>query len=158
MRDSTGTPRRLSEWKGRLLVVNFWATWCEPCQREIPLLARLHRERAAQGFEVVGIAVDLRAAVLKYAHHARIDYPVLVGEQDGLAAVTALGMDTVFPFTVFADREGRIITLKIGELRPREASFILDRMHELDQGRLELAAARVQIASGIAAMAAQQAR
>jgi thiol-disulfide isomerase/thioredoxin len=155
--DASGKARRLSEWKGRLLAVNFWATWCEPCQREIPLLKRLRRERAAEGLEVVGIAVDLRAAVAKYAHDARIDYPVLMGERDGLAAITALGMDTVFPFTVFADRSGRIIALKVGELRPEEAKLILDRMHALDERRLSLPEARTQIADGLAALAARQA-
>jgi peroxiredoxin len=156
--DTSGKRRHLSDWKGRLLVVNFWATWCEPCQREIPLLMKLRAQRAREGFEVVGIAVDLRSAVLQYARAHGIDYPLLVGEDDGLSAVTALGMDTVFPFTVFADREGRIITLKVGELSGQEASFILDRMRDLDQGRLTLQAAREQIAAGVASMAAERAR
>lgn len=151
--DLEGKPHSLTQWKGKLLVLNFWATWCEPCQREIPLLKRVRAQRAAQGVEVVGIAVDLRAAVAKYTHQARIDYPVLVGEEDGLAAITALGMNTVFPFTVFADREGRIVTLKIGELREREAQLILDRMVDLDQGKLTLGEARAQIANGMAALA-----
>jgi thiol-disulfide isomerase/thioredoxin len=156
--DASGRLRRLSDWKGRLLAVNFWATWCEPCQREIPLLKKLRAQRAGEGLEVVGIAVDLRAAVVKYAHDAQIDYPLLMGEKDGLAALTALGMDTVFPFTVFADRGGRIVALKVGELRPEDAKLILDRLHELDTGRLSLAQARTQIADGLAALAVQQAQ
>jgi thiol-disulfide isomerase/thioredoxin len=156
--DASGKPHRLSEWKGRLLVLNFWATWCEPCQREIPLLKKLREQRAREGFEVVGIAVDLRSAVVNYARSHGIDYPLLIGEKDGLTAVTALGMDTVFPFTVFADRNGRIITLKVGELYSEEASFILDSVRDLDQGRLTLEAAREQIKAGISAMAAKRAR
>lgn len=156
--DSTGKLHRLSDWKGHLLVVNFWATWCEPCQREIPLLERLRAQRAAEGFEVVGVAVDVRSDVLKYMRAARIDYPVLIGDRNGLALIAALGMDTVFPFTVFADRDGRIITVKVGEMHPEQAKLIFDRIHDLDQGRLDLRSAREQIASGIAALSAARAR
>jgi peroxiredoxin len=156
--DSNGKLRRLSDWKGRLLVVNFWATWCEPCQREIPLLKKLRAQRQAEGFEVVGIAVDLRSEVVKYAHDHGIDYPLLIGEKDGLEAVTALGMDTVFPFTVFADRDGRIITLKVGELSAQEAALILDRIRDLDRGKLDLRSATQQIAAGVAALAAERAK
>jgi len=148
----------LSEWKGRPLLINFWATWCAPCRREIPLLKTLRREHAAQGVEVVGIAVDFRDAVRRYAREMSIDYPVLVGEQDGLDAIAAFGMDTVFPFTVFADRQGRIVTLKIGELHADEAHFILDEVKAIDAGRIELAAARQKIADGVAALSAERAR
>ena len=144
-----GTPHRLSDWKGHTLLVNFWASWCEPCRREIPLLESLRRERAQDGLEILGIALDFRDAAEQYAHRARIDYPVLVGEQGGYEAAAAFGMDPVLPFSVFADRIGRIVTLKVGELHRDEAGFILDRVRDLDEGRLTLAAARDQIASGI---------
>jgi thiol-disulfide isomerase/thioredoxin len=156
--DRDGVRRTLSHWKGRPLLVNFWATWCAPCRREIPLLKSLRRERSADALEIVGIAVDFRDAVLRYAHDIGIDYPVLIGEQDGLDAVGAFGMDAIFPFTVFADREGRIVTLKIGELHRDEANLILDRLHDLDQGRLELRAAREQIAAGMRQLAIERAR
>lgn len=156
--DSTGVRRQLSQWKGRPLIVNFWATWCAPCRREIPLLKNLRREHATQGVEVIGIAVDFRDAVLKYARDMGIDYPLLIGEQDALDAVASLGMDTVFPFTVFADRQGRIVTLKVGELHADEATFILKRMGDLEEGRLGLAATRQQIAAGIRDLAAHRAR
>ena len=144
-----GTPHRLTDWKGRPLVVNFWATWCEPCRREIPLLKSLRRERATDRLEIVGIAIDFRDTAQKYARDTGINYPVLVGEQGGLEAVAAFGMDPVLPFSAFADPAGRIVTLKVGELHRDEADFILDRMRELDQGRLSLASAREQIAAGI---------
>jgi thiol-disulfide isomerase/thioredoxin len=144
-----GTQHRLTDWKGRPLLVNFWASWCEPCRREIPLLKSLRRERATDRIEIVGIAIDFHDAAQKYARDSGIDYPVLVGEQGGFEAVAAFGMDPVLPFSVFADRTGRIVTLKVGELHRDEADFILDRMRELDQGRLSLAAAREQIAAGI---------
>ena len=151
-----GRSHRLSDWKGRPLVVNFWATWCEPCRREIPLLKRLRRERAVDRLEVVGIAIDFRDAAQKYATDSGIDYPVLIGEQGGFEAVAAFGMDPVLPFSAFVDPTGRIVTLKVGELHPDEADLILDRMRELDRGRLSLATAREQIAAGISRLSTRR--
>jgi thiol-disulfide isomerase/thioredoxin len=156
--DVDGVKHALSEWKGRPLLINFWATWCEPCRREIPLLKTLRRERAADGVEIIGIAVDFRDAVQRYARRMGIDYPVLVGEQDGLDAIARFGMDTVFPFTVFADRQGRIVTLKVGELHADDAHLILDEIKAVDQGRVELAAARKNITEGVAALATRRAK
>jgi thiol-disulfide isomerase/thioredoxin len=156
--DMQGLKHKLSEWKGRPLLINFWATWCDPCRREIPLLKSLRHERAGDGVEVVGIAVDFRDAVQHYSHQMGIDYPVLVGEQDGLEAIAAFGMDTVFPFTVFADRQGRIVTLKVGELHPDEGRFILDVVKDVDRGKTDLESAKQQIADGIASLAAERAR
>ena len=143
--DLDGATRRLTEWKGKPLLVNFWATWCEPCRREIPLLKTLRRERTSEGLEIVGIAVDFRDATSRYARSQGIDYPVLVGEQGGLEAVSAFGMDTVLPFSVFVDGKGRILTLKIGELHRDEAELILDRLAAVDAGKLSLAAARSEL-------------
>ena len=144
-----GTPHRLTDWKGHALLVNFWATWCEPCRREIPLLRSLRRERSADGLEVIGIAIDYSDAAEKYAREARIDYPVLLGEQGGYEAAAAFGMEPVLPFSVFADRTGRVVTLKVGELHPDEAGFILDRVRDVGAGRVSLSAAREQIEAGI---------
>jgi thiol-disulfide isomerase/thioredoxin len=144
-----GAMHKLSDWKGKPLVVNFWATWCDPCRREIPLLKVLRREHAGDGLEIVGIAVDQAEDVRNYAKAHAIDYPVLVGEEGGLAAANALGMETVLPFSVFADAQGHVVTLKIGELHQDEAELILDRLRDLETGRLTLPAAREQIAVGV---------
>lgn len=144
-----GKVHRLAEWGGRPLVINFWATWCDPCRREIPLLKALRREHAADGLEIVGIAIDYPDSVRKYASEQGIDYPLLVGEREGLKAAAAFGMETVLPFSVFADREGRVVTLKIGELHRDEAELILGRIRDLQAGRLTLAAAQAQISAGV---------
>jgi thiol-disulfide isomerase/thioredoxin len=154
MPDSSGTPHKLSEWKGRPLMVNFWATWCDPCRREIPLLKSLRHERSGESLEVVGIAVDFKDAVLDYTRKIGIDYPVLIGEKDGMAAIDAFGMDTVFPFTVFADRQGRIFTVKVGELGRDEAKIILDGLRDVDSGGVDLKTAQQQIATKMAQLEA----
>jgi thiol-disulfide isomerase/thioredoxin len=149
-----GTSHRLSEWSGHPLLVNFWATWCEPCRREIPLLKSLRSEHVAKRLEIVGIAIDYRDPVRKYVIDNRMNYPVLLGEHGGLEAAAAFGMDTVLPFSVFADAGGQVVALKVGELHRDEAELILDRMGKLDSGSLSVQAARDQIGAAIAARAA----
>jgi hypothetical protein len=92
--------------------------------------------------------------VQKAVRELKIGYPILVGEKGGLEAVTAFGVDTVLPFTVFADGRGRIVTVKIGELHRDEATFILARLMDLEADRLSLSAARAQIGEGIRRLAA----
>lgn len=156
--DTAGVLHRLSDWQGHPVIVNFWATWCEPCRREIPLLIRLRHERAGAGLAIVGIAVDFRAAVVKYARNAGIDYPLLIGADDGVDAAQAFGMDLVFPFSVFADQQGRVVAVKLGELHQDEADFILDRVQDIDRGTLTLGAARGQIESRLRDLAIERAK
>jgi thiol-disulfide isomerase/thioredoxin len=156
--DAEGVMHRLSDWAGHPLVVNFWATWCEPCRREIPLLIKLRHERASRGLVIVGIAIDFRAAVVKYAAAAGITYPLLIGEEAGLKSVDAFGMELVFPFSVFADRTGRVVAVKVGELHQDEADFILDRLDDVDRGTLTLATAREQIAAHLRELAVARAK
>ncbi len=158
LKDRDGVPRTLANWSGHPLLVNFWATWCAPCRREIPLLMQLRRQHASRGLEVIGIAVDFREDVLKYAADIGIDYPLLIGEQDGLDAAAAFGVEPVFPFSVFSDRQGRIVAVRVGELHADEAAFILARVDAVDAGRLELRAAQQQIADKLRELAASRAQ
>jgi hypothetical protein len=79
-------------------------------------------------------------------------YPLLLGEREGLEAARAFGMETVLPFSVFADRKGHVVTLKVGELHRDEAELILGRIREVDAGRLSLDAARPEISAEIRAL------
>ena len=158
MPDTRGVTHKLSDWKGHPLMVNFWATWCDPCRREIPLLRRLRKERSGESLEFVGIAVDFRDAVIQYADSIGIDYPVLVGEKDGMAAIDAFGMESVFPFTVFADKQGRILTVKVGELHRDEAEIILGSLRDVDSGKTGLAAARQRISTELSRLAVEHSR
>ncbi|MBV6418213.1 MAG: Thiol-disulfide oxidoreductase ResA [Steroidobacteraceae bacterium] len=158
LKDRDGVPRTLAHWAGRPLLVNFWATWCAPCRREIPLLSSLRQQYAADGLEVIGIAVDFREDVLKYAQDIGLEYPLLIGEQDGLDAAAAFGVDPVFPFSIFSDRQGRIVTVRVGELHADEAAFILERVREVGANRLELPVAQQQIADKLRELAAKRAQ
>jgi thiol-disulfide isomerase/thioredoxin len=155
--DSSGAVHRLSEYRGHPLVLNFWATWCEPCRREIPLLQALHQKKGDR-VQIVGVAVDFQKDVLPYARAKGITYPLLMGEKGGLAAVTAFGMDTAFPFTIFADSRGDIVAVKVGELHADEAQLILGEVLAVDDGKVAVADARAAISSGLRSLAIARAQ
>ena len=155
--DRNGITHRLTDYRGHPLVLNFWATWCEPCRREIPLLQSLQREHGST-IQVVGVAVDFQKDVLPFAQAQGITYPLLMGEKDGLTAVNALGMDTALPFTVFADSQGDIVAVKVGELHADEARLILAEAHAVDAGKVAIADARQAISSGLRSLAIARAQ
>jgi thiol-disulfide isomerase/thioredoxin len=156
--DRDNKPTKLSSFGGRPLMVNFWATWCAPCRREIPLLNKIRAERKAQNAEIVGVAVDFRDDVLKFAATTPLNYPLLIGEEDGLAAAEAFGMGMAFPFSVFVDSQNRILTIKIGELHENEANFAFDRLRDIDDGVLSREAAQAAVADAFREMAAERGR
>ncbi len=129
LNDIDGNERSITEWDGKALVVNFWATWCAPCRREIPVLIEMQEELAAQDIQFIGIAIDEPAAVRQYALHTPFNYPILVGEQDGIDAAEAFGADVVaLPMTVFTDHAGRVIDVHAGEITHSEIEAILKRL------------------------------
>jgi thiol-disulfide isomerase/thioredoxin len=151
--DLTGTPRSIRSWPGKSMIVNFWATWCAPCRREIPLLRELQKNHGHEGFQVVGVAVDIREDVAKYAQDIGIDYPILVGEQDGLDAVNRVGQGSIgFPFTVFTDNQGRIVVFHLGEIYKQDAEVLLGAVRKVNEGKLTPEAARVVAAKQLAAI------
>jgi thiol-disulfide isomerase/thioredoxin len=155
LQDRDDRPRSLQNWPDKALIVNFWATWCAPCRREIPLLAKLQREYGPEGFQVVGIAVDFRDKVLAYADQMNIQYPLLIGEQDGLDAAASFGVEAVgFPFTVFSDRRGRIVAAHLGELTEDQAVLILDAVRAVNEGRETPESARTGLEKALAALPA----
>jgi hypothetical protein len=106
----------------------------------------------------VGVAVDFRDKVLDFTKETRLDYPLLIGEEDGLAAAEAFGMGMAFPFSVFVDSQNRILTIKIGELHENEANFAFDRLLDIDKGVLTRDAAQKQVADAFREMAAERAK
>jgi len=127
--DLAGQPRSLSEWRGRFLVCNFWATWCEPCREEIPLLIATWQKYLPKGLEIVGIAIDNGPKVAEFSSKFKIPYPVLLAQVEGLDLMRQLGNKTGgLPYTVFADRQGNVVHRKLGALRTPELGKILDTL------------------------------
>lgn len=153
LEDRDGGKRSIRSWTGKSMVVNFWATWCAPCRREIPLLKELQKAHGDAGFQVVGVAVDFRDDVLKYAKEINMDYPILIGEQDGLEAVTKFGLGSLgFPFTVFTDNKQRIVATHVGELKKAQSEVLIGAVTRVNSGELTPAAARVLIARQLQAL------
>ena len=152
-----GQPQSIRSWPGKSMIVNFWATWCAPCRREIPLLKKIQAEHGAEGFQIVGVAVDFREDVLKYAKEIGIDYPLLIGEQDGLEAVTKFGRGSLgFPFTVFTDNQQRLVLFHLGEIHPPQADVMLAAVRRVNSGELTPAAARAVAAKQLAELPQDQ--
>lgn len=120
--DLDGRPRQPAEWDGKVLVVNFWATWCAPCREEIPLLIDLERRRP--GVRVVGIAVDRPEAVRAFAAELGIEYPILLDDLRGSTMRRYGNRIGALPFTVITGRDGIVAYVRLGELEAAE----LDRV------------------------------
>ncbi|MGB5256704.1 MAG: TlpA disulfide reductase family protein [Woeseiaceae bacterium] len=144
--DVTGEPRSFSEWQGKNRLINFWATWCAPCRREIPLLKAFQDEQSGNGFEVIGIAVDFPEAVAEYAESAQFNYPVLVGEQDAMAVAESSGIDFIgMPFTMFVAADGEYLSAYIGELHQEHLDAVVDVMTRLERAEIDKQAARAEL-------------
>jgi thiol-disulfide isomerase/thioredoxin len=124
--DLSGKPRTLDAWTGKIRVVNFWATWCAPCRKEIPELIAFQRENAANSVQVVGIAVDQVDKVQTYAKAMGINYPVLVAGTGGVDLARQAGNPTgALPFTIVLDRGGKVISTHLGALTGEELRKLL---------------------------------
>ena len=124
--DLAGKPRQLTEWDGRILVWNFWATWCTPCREEIPLLIAAREKYEPWGVEIVGIAVDNAAKVREFSSSLNISYPILLAEADGLDLMRKLGNSSGgLPYTVVNDRQGNLVHRKLGALKQADLDAIL---------------------------------
>jgi thiol-disulfide isomerase/thioredoxin len=110
-----GAPHRLSEWDGKLVLVNFWAKWCEPCRDEMPLLDHARAQHTKDGFEVIGVAIDDHATVRDYLRESPVAYPILLGgEIEPDPSVTFGDTRKVLPYSVLVGRDGRIIAQHAG--------------------------------------------
>jgi peroxiredoxin len=127
--DLQGNQRRISDWRGKVVLVNFWATWCTPCLREIPALREARRKYGERGFEVLGIAIDEKQAVLRFVAEQQIEYPILEAENGGLELLTSLGNERGgLPFSVVLDRQGMIRLRHLGELTPAQIEEEIEKL------------------------------
>jgi thiol-disulfide isomerase/thioredoxin len=115
MPDLEGTSQALGQWRGKVLVVNFWATWCAPCREEIPIFVRLQNRYRDRGLQFVGIALDQPEKVRPYAAELGMNFPVLIGGAGALDLARQLGNRAgVLPYTVIIDRAGNIVHTEAG--------------------------------------------
>lgn len=141
--DIDGVVRRLSDWDGKARIVNFWATWCAPCRREIPLLKRAQVEHAANNLQVIGVAVDFVDPVRAYAAETDFNYPVLVGQEDAMAAVETSGLRFVgLPVTMIVAPDGELLATHIGEILEAHIDLIMSVFARLEAGDVDLEGAR----------------
>ena len=144
--DLSGAPREFSEWQGKNRILNFWATWCAPCRREIPLLKAFQDEQRDNGFQVIGIAVDFPEPVANYAKAAEFNYPILIGEQDAMAVAESSGIDFVgLPFTMFVASDGELLGAYIGELHESHLDTVVEVMTRLDRAEISKDEARTTL-------------
>jgi thiol-disulfide isomerase/thioredoxin len=116
-----GSALALNTLRGAPVLVNFWATWCPPCVREMPLINRFYREFAPQGWRVLGVAIDRRDAVLEYLERQPVAYPIAIAGLEGTNWSRALGNERGgLPFTVAFDAKGRVRRRKLGEISEAE--------------------------------------
>ena len=143
--DLDGESRSIRSWPGKPLIVNFWATWCAPCLREIPLLKQFQSEHP--DVQVVGIAMDRREPVTSFAEEMQFNYPVLVGQSEAMNAAAAFGVEVLaLPFTVFSSPGGALLGVQTGEIHPEHLANLSETLAALDAGSIDLEAARARIA------------
>ncbi len=129
LKDLTGAEQSLAGYRGRVVVLNFWATWCEPCKKEMPDLSAIQNEYAALGVQVIGAAGDAAAdsaKVLKFIREYKLNFPIWVGASS--SDMERFGVGTVLPATVIVDREGKIVWREIGIFKPAELRKELDKI------------------------------
>lgn len=113
--DLSGKQHALREWQGHKLLINFWATWCAPCRKEMPELVSLQSEFKQQNLIIVGIALDDRSQVRSYLRKNPVNYPVLLAPESGSMLSAELGNRMgVVPFSVFVDVDGVVEFTKMG--------------------------------------------
>lgn len=116
-----GAPLAMAGLRGQPLLLNFWATWCPPCIEELPLLNRFYAERRAQGWQVLGLALDQAAAVQKFLQRQPLDFPIALGGPGGAQLGRSLGnLQGGLPFTVVLGADGHIRHRKIGQVKPED--------------------------------------
>ncbi|WKJ89340.1 TlpA disulfide reductase family protein [Methylomonas montana] len=115
--DLADKPQSVEQWHGKILIINFWATWCPPCLKEIPEFIKLQGEYKDKGVQFIGIAIEDKQPVQDYLKRININYPVLIGGEGATMLAQQLGnvINTV-PFTVIVNQQGQIVHRQLGEL------------------------------------------
>ncbi len=124
--DTEGRTRALEQWRGKVLVVNFWATWCTPCREEIPAFIKVQDKWGTRGLQIIGIAIDDNDKVRPYAAELKINYPILVAGLDGIELARQAGNRLGgLPFTVVFDRQGGAVHSQLGGVTQQKLEALI---------------------------------
>jgi thiol-disulfide isomerase/thioredoxin len=124
--DAQGHEQALAQWRGKVLVVNFWATWCVPCREEMPQFVAVQKRDGPKGVQFVGIAVDQVDKVQQFAKEIGLNYPALIGGYGAIELSKTLGNDlSALPFTIVLDRRGNIAHTQLGPLKGPDLDRLL---------------------------------
>jgi thiol-disulfide isomerase/thioredoxin len=127
--DPAGKNEPLAQWKGKVIVVNFWATWCEPCRDEMPRFVALQDEYGDKGLQFVGIAVDQVDKVRQFSSDIKLNYPALIGGYGAIELSRSLG-NTVgaLPFTVVLSRSGEVVHTQLGPVKDPQLRALITQL------------------------------
>jgi len=127
--DTENAQRSINEWDGKVLLVNFWATWCPPCKKEMPAFIELQEQYETQGFQVIGVALDDMDSVTDFGDTLGVNYPLLIAEYAGIDLARQYGNNIgALPFSAFVGRDGKIMLTKTGELSKKQVEDIIKPM------------------------------
>jgi peroxiredoxin len=127
--DVAGEVRNIAEWDGKVIAINFWATWCPPCIKEIPEFVELQHKYQSQGLQFIGIALQRPEEVLDFMKEKGMNYPVLAGEMEVIEISELYGNNIgALPYTVIIDRAGLIQYVKRGPLSMDSAESIISKL------------------------------
>ena len=127
--DLEGRQRSITEWDGKVVALNFWATWCPPCLKEVPEFVSLQEKYREQGLQFIGIALQKPEEVREFVAEHEVNYPILAGELEVIQLAEAYGNNIgALPYTVIIDRNGQIAHVKPGILPTEEAENIISSL------------------------------
>ncbi len=135
-----------SKWNGQYKLINFWATWCAPCRREIPLLNNTQKEYRDMSVQIIGIAVDVLDDVIAYSEETPFEYPVLVGEEEAIAIAENANIEFIgLPFTMLVDDQNEIIKTHLGEIKEHHIDMLTEVIRGMQRGKISVEEAKIKL-------------
>ena len=122
-----GEMTSIKEYKGKKTLINFWATWCRPCRKEMPMLNGVYLSKDSSEFSVVGVAIDKPEKVAQFVAELGIDFPIMIGQSDAYDIMKELGNEALtLPYTILIDNSGEVIWSKNTELKHSDMDEVLN--------------------------------
>ena len=135
-----------SKWNGQYKLINFWATWCAPCRREIPLLNNTQKEYQDMSVQIIGIAVDVLDDVIAYSEETPFEYPVLVGEEEAIAIAENANIEFIgLPFSMLVDDQNEIIKTHLGEIKEHHIDMLTEVIRDMQRGKISVEEAKIKL-------------